>query len=42
MLSWIMGVQRKIRTGEIRARTGVANISERFREAQLRRVKGKT
>ena len=38
MLRWMMGIKRieKIRKGEIRARTGVANISEKIREAKLR------
>ena len=35
MLRWMMGIKRidKIRTEEIRARAGVANISETIREA---------
>ena len=38
MLRWMMGIKRieKIRTEEIRAREGVANISEKTREARLR------
>ena len=34
MLIWMMGVKRieKIRTEEIRARAGVANISEKIRD----------
>ena len=37
MLRWMMGIKRieKIRTEEIRARAGVANISETIREAIL-------
>ena len=36
MLRWLMGMKRieKIRTEEIRGRTGVANISETIREAR--------
>ena len=38
MLRWMMGIKRieKIRNEEIRARAGVANISEKIREARLR------
>ena len=38
MLMWMMGIKRieKIRTKEIRARAGVANISKNIREARLR------
>ena len=38
MLRWMMGIKRieKIRYGEIRARTGVANISEKIRKGRLR------
>ena len=38
MLRWMTGRKRieKIRNEEIRARTGVANISERMREVRLR------
>ena len=38
MLRWMMGIKRieKIRNEEIRARTCVANISEKIREARLR------
>ena len=38
MLRWMMGTQRieKIRIEEIRARAGVANISEKIRKARLR------
>ncbi len=38
MLRWMMGIKRieKMRTEEIRARPGVANISEKIREARLR------
>ena len=38
MLRWMMGIKRIeiIRTDGIRARTGVANISEETREARLR------
>ena len=38
MLRWMMGIKRieKIRNKEIRARAGVANISEKIREARLR------
>ena len=35
MLRWLMGLMKneKIRNGEIRARSGMANIRERIREA---------
>ena len=38
MLRWMMGIKRieMIRTEEIRARAGVADISEKIREARLR------
>ena len=38
MLRWVMGIKRtgKIRNEEIRAGAGVANISEKIREARLR------
>ena len=38
MLIWMMGIKRieKIRNEEIRPRAGVANISEKIREARLR------
>ena len=38
MSKWMMGIERieKIRNEEIRARAGVANISEKIREARLR------
>ena len=38
MLRWMMGIKRieKIRNEEIRARAGVANISEKIREVRLR------
>ena len=38
MLRWMMGIKRieKVRTEEIRARAGLANISEKIREARLR------
>ena len=38
MLMWMMGIQRieKIRNEDIRARAGVANISEKIKEARLR------
>ena len=41
---WMMGIKRieKIRTEEIRAWAGVANISETIREARLRHVERKT
>ena len=37
MLRWMMGIKRieKIRTEGIRAKAGVANISEKIREARL-------
>ena len=40
MLRWMMGIKRieKIRTEEIRAKAGVANISEKIREAGLKRL----
>ena len=46
MLRWMMGIERidKIRT-EIRTRVGVANMSEKIREARLKwfgHVEGKT
>ena len=38
MLRWLMGIKwiEKIRTEEIIARAGIANISEKIREARLR------
>ena len=38
MLRWMMGIKRieKIRTEEIRAGAGVANMSKNIREARLR------
>ena len=38
MSRWTMGIKRieKIMNGEIRARAGVTNISEKIREARLR------
>ena len=38
MLRWMVGIKRieKIRNGEIRARAGVANISDNIREVRLR------
>ena len=38
MLRWMMGINRieRIRAEEIRARSGVANISETITEARLR------
>ena len=38
MLRWMMGIKRieKIGNEEIRARAGVANISEKIREVRLR------
>ena len=38
MLRWLMGIKRieNIRTEEIRARAGVANVGEKIREASLR------
>ena len=38
MLRWVMGIKRieMIRNEETRARAGVANISEKIREARLR------
>ena len=40
MLRWMTGIKRieKIRNEEIRARAGVANISEKTRVARLRRL----
>ena len=47
MLRWMVGIKRieKIRTEEIRSRPGVANMSEKIREARLgwlERVERKT
>ena len=38
ILRWMMGIKRieKIRTEEIRAKSGVANVSEKIREVRLR------
>ena len=36
ILRWITGLERIEKSKEIRARTGVANVNEKIREARLR------